>query len=733
MAESPTADNPFSAGSPTGAQAAGSEMDGMEVARRMLAATEAAVLAAQAASRAAESASNRPSDGDGKQWCKLLPKPPPFDHSTRESEISSWKEWSWLFEQYMASVDSRFSDDIQQVRDHVEQQVDPVDFTDMERQRNSFLYSLLSSLVRQRALLVVKQVSNSNGLEAYRLLIQQNEPLSKNRSMGLLNVIMNWPAFNGKTSLMQQVLKLENAYAEYEKLGSRLNDDLKTAILMRSVTGQLKTWLQLQVSESTTYAKVREMILLYDASTRKWSEQMVLGTDAAASNSDGPIPMEIDRVQWKGKSKSGKGKTKDKNGYKGKSKGKEKGKEYKGKGKANDQKGKGNGSERSKGKGKGDSKPCYVCGKQGHFARDCWQATQGSQVRQVAGDNSTSASSTVGGMTSVSQQSGQQQPVSPMPATQYRVSRILEIAEVEDDVEPHTDLIFDMRDLSPSSFHGSVKAVYYYIGDSSDECDDSCSVASDDACCFSGAVRTMVEQFDVGCSDFESLNILIDSGADASIFPSSVLGRGHPAMSPAGKLVDAQGVEIPIMATKDIEVCLKDVGGRNIKLKETVAISDRVSQPIICYGHLLQSGWGVDAQNRTLFHAASGVAIPLELQQNSMVVCGTIRAIHEQLPSENVSCIRAIQAEVDPGIVNGAVGWELDLRGCGVGRHFANRCQDPTMVKPDIPGSFCRTTLVQVDAKWFVIELCERLDGLVQLDSEFHELNGNRNVIHHGQ
>ena len=33
--------------------------------------------------------------------------------------------------------------------------------------------------------------------------------------------------------------------------------------------------------------------------------------------------------------------------------------------------------------------------------------------------------------------------------------------------------------------------------------------------------------------------------------------------------------------------------------------------------------------------------------------------------------------------------------------------------------------ILQID----VIELCERLDGLVQLDSEFHELNGNRNVI----
>lgn len=75
---------------------------------------------------------------------------------------------------------------------------------------------------------------------------------------------------------MQQVLKLEHAYSEYEKLGSKLSDDLKTAVLMRSVTGQLKTWLQLQVNEGTTYAKVREMILMYDTSTTRWSEQMVL-------------------------------------------------------------------------------------------------------------------------------------------------------------------------------------------------------------------------------------------------------------------------------------------------------------------------------------------------------------------------------------------------------------------------------------------------------------------------
>ena len=109
--------------------------------------------------------------------------------------------------------------------------------------------------------------------------------------MGLLNVIMNWPTFSGKMSYMQQILKLEHAYAEYEKLGTRLNDDLKTAVLMRSITGQLKTWLQLQVSETTTYAKVREMIMAYDASTTRWSEQMVLGIDNSSPGTDGPVPM----------------------------------------------------------------------------------------------------------------------------------------------------------------------------------------------------------------------------------------------------------------------------------------------------------------------------------------------------------------------------------------------------------------------------------------------------------
>ena len=182
--------------------------------QRLLAAVEAATMAAQAASQIAQ---NVRQGSDEQTWWKLLPKPPTFDHASRESEIAGWKEWSWTFEQYIASIDTRrpdgsvgmalvlpaltdcrwwfesllvhsgvssatrrkatgadqkkktsidtrFSDDIQEMRNDITKAIDPVDFSDSKRQRNSFLYSMLSSLLRQRPLLVVRQVAGSNGL-----------------------------------------------------------------------------------------------------------------------------------------------------------------------------------------------------------------------------------------------------------------------------------------------------------------------------------------------------------------------------------------------------------------------------------------------------------------------------------------------------------------------------------------------------------------------------------------
>lgn len=51
-------------------------------------------------------------------------------------------------------------------------------------------------------------------------------------------------------------------------------------------------------------------------------------------------------------------------------------------------------------------------------------------------------------------------------STQYQVARILELRE---DDKHHDELVFDMRDSSPTSWHGSVHVVYHFIGDEAEQ------------------------------------------------------------------------------------------------------------------------------------------------------------------------------------------------------------------------------------------------------------------------
>ena len=342
------------------------------------------------------------------------------------------------------------------------------------RPGGSFLYELLASLLKQHPLMVLKAVGEANGYEAYRQLIASNEPHSKNRSMSLLNLIMNWPSFNAKSSLLSQIMKLENAYAEYERLGTALAEEIRSAVLMRCLTGQLKIWLQPQISEATAYLQLRELIVSYERSTSKWTESMVLGADAVVDSS---APMEVDRVQQKGKGKGkdGKGKGykgkdgKGKDGFKGKSKAKggnqhshpqsqfqkSSGKSWSGYSKGKDQnrdKGKGY-SGKSNASGKGQTISCWTCGGN-HKAENCWknqhvrnvveeeeqqnsgETHQGSSHPQSQSSNSQAASS--------HQPSSAGNNASSNASTSYRVSRIA-YADTDTCAD---ELTFDLGGLS---------------------------------------------------------------------------------------------------------------------------------------------------------------------------------------------------------------------------------------------------------------------------------------------
>ena len=61
--------------------------------------------------------------------------------------------------------------------------------------------------------------------------------------MNLLQGIMTYPSFNMKSSLLPQILKLEEHYTQYERLGGKLSPDMKSAVLLRAVSGQMKTYV----------------------------------------------------------------------------------------------------------------------------------------------------------------------------------------------------------------------------------------------------------------------------------------------------------------------------------------------------------------------------------------------------------------------------------------------------------------------------------------------------------
>ena len=78
-------------------------LDGSEIARRMMQATEAASAAAQMAAQALHH-QQQARAGNEPFWFKTLPKPNGFNPSSREEELSLWRDFSWGLEQHLASL-----------------------------------------------------------------------------------------------------------------------------------------------------------------------------------------------------------------------------------------------------------------------------------------------------------------------------------------------------------------------------------------------------------------------------------------------------------------------------------------------------------------------------------------------------------------------------------------------------------------------------------------------------
>ena len=97
-----------------------------------------------------------------------------------------------------------------------------------------------------------------------------------------------------------------------------------------------------------------------------------------------------------------------------------------------------------------------------------------------------------------------------------------------------------------------------------------------------------------------------------------------------------------------------------------------------------------------------------------------------------MSCLHMVYmqlAEVTDDLRLGPHGWNLDRFDLGVGRHYSDKFQDPTLARPSMSGRKFRTTLLRDAGEWYVLELCEPLETLIDPSAEIYGYEGSRDLI----
>ena len=558
-------------------------------------------------------------------FSKHIKAPEVFKPETRGDEVQKWQDWKFAFENFVGVVDPIMA---QEMKDAA-QKSDETAFgalTEERKRRAEKLYSLLSSLMKNRPLRLVRGISHQNGYEAWRIIMKDMQPPTGQRSLALVQAL-NTVKFGVNKSISEQLPHFELMVREYERTSnSTYPDDLKVAVVLAALPASLKTNLQMIITDSTTYDKVKARIELYEQVTTQWSSDSL--SMPVKATEDESTPMEVDAIWQKG-GKKGKG-----DGVKGKfSKGKEKGKSKGWKGFNAFGKGKGKGKQKGDGKkGQQKGKECWKCGKIGHLSKNCWSKVQKveEQPQQAPGSSAastTNSSSSTNSLTSAN------------AYNQNKQVKMVRIEEVEDEcLTRQFDLTgFDSEDEDFSRVR-VIRLIEEHKKEDEDEEFHDCFTVErqlsdsipDDVQWVSMDIQDVDETENalrVNTVKSERLAITLDSGADVSVVPEEFAKYGDPGSQGLMKMVDAQGERIETSGNRKMKIEAEMRHGGKVEFIENFAVG-AVSHPILCFGKLLRQGWVISKDGSELFmNHPTGAEVPIRLERNSLGMDVQIRAI----------------------------------------------------------------------------------------------------------
>ncbi|CAE7237703.1 GIP [Symbiodinium sp. CCMP2592] len=233
------------------------------------------VETAQAASQAAQAAVARPSSNLTSGFSdanKILNRPSEFGSGVHDNDLANWSEWSHSFRTWLVFAESQFEQDLKLVEDNLQGPVDLTGASPDRIARSQRLYAILASILRSKPKAILRQVSNRNGLEVWRVLTNTFAPKSKFRGLALLNALMTLPSFGKDRSLREHIQGLERIAEEYQRVtGHYPGEEVMLGTLVRSLPSAIKQHVQLQMTDSSNYQSIRDYVLGYEVTTTSWT------------------------------------------------------------------------------------------------------------------------------------------------------------------------------------------------------------------------------------------------------------------------------------------------------------------------------------------------------------------------------------------------------------------------------------------------------------------------------